>query len=53
MGMLQVKLGIASPAQPEQSFEEKSWGETGALYSFVPEDRLTAIGGFIASQPAC
>ena len=43
MGMFQVKVRIANPAKPELSFEESFWVDTGALYSFIPEDRLQAI----------
>jgi len=44
MGMFQVKVGVANPRSPEQRFEEPFWVDTGALYSFAPEDRLRAIG---------
>lgn len=44
MGMFQVKVRVANPAQPERFFEEMFWVDAGALYSFVPEDRLEAIG---------
>lgn len=44
MGMFQVRVQVANPAQPELSFEDDFWVDTGALYSFVPEDRLAAIG---------
>lgn len=44
MGMFQVKVRVANPAQPEKFFEELFWVDTGALYSFVPEDRLNSIG---------
>src|SRR5262245_10337380 len=43
-GMFQVKVKLANPAQPEKFFEELFWVDTGALYSFVPEDRLHSIG---------
>jgi predicted aspartyl protease len=42
--MFQVKVKVANPTHPEKSFEEMFWVDTGALYSFVPEDRLHAIG---------
>lgn len=42
--MFQVKVRVANPAQPEKFFEEMFWVDTGALYSFVPEDRLQSIG---------
>ena len=44
MGMFQVKVRVANPEDPERSFEELFWVDTGALYSFVPEDRLQSIG---------
>ena len=44
MGMFQVKVKVTNPAQPERFFEEMFWVDTGALYSFVPEDRLNSIG---------
>ena len=42
--MFQVRVKVANPANPSQSFEENFWVDTGALYSFVPEDRLDEIG---------
>ena len=44
MGMFQVPVIIANPKNPKQYFIEKFWVDTGALYSFVPENRLSAIG---------
>jgi predicted aspartyl protease len=44
MGMFQVRAKITNPADPRLFFEENFWVDTGALYSFVPEDRLKAIG---------
>ena len=44
MGMFQVKVKVANPAQPEKFFEEMFWVDTGALYTFVPEERLVSIG---------
>jgi len=44
MGMFQVKVRVTNPAQPDKSFEEMFWVDTGALYSFVPEERLNSIG---------
>lgn len=44
MGMFQVKVKVANPAHPERFFEEMFWVDTGALYSFAPEDRLQSIG---------
>ena len=44
MGMFQVRVKIANPSNRERSFDENFWVDTGALYSFIPEDRLHAIG---------
>lgn len=44
MGMFQVKVTVANPGDPARAFEEPFWVDTGALYSFAPEDRLHAIG---------
>ena len=43
MGMFQVKVKVASPAHPEKYFEQTFWVHTGALYTFIPEDRLASI----------
>jgi predicted aspartyl protease len=42
--MFHVRVKVANPADPQQSFEEEFWVDTGAVYSFVPEDRLQQIG---------
>ncbi|MDQ7052157.1 MAG: hypothetical protein Q9P14_04415 [candidate division KSB1 bacterium] len=44
MGMFQVLVKVANPKDPERFFEEQFWVDTGALYSFIPEDRLQSIG---------
>jgi predicted aspartyl protease len=44
VGMFQVAVRVANPADPSRFFEEDFWVDTRALYSFVPEDRLEAIG---------
>ena len=44
MGMFQVKVTVANPLAPERSFQDPFWVDTGALYSFAPEDRLHTIG---------
>lgn len=44
MGMFQVKVRVTNPADPERSFEELFWVDTGALYSYVPGKRLEEIG---------
>jgi predicted aspartyl protease len=44
MGMFKVAVRVTNPADPSRFFEEDFWVDTGALYSFVPEDRLEEIG---------
>ena len=44
MGMFQVRVRVANPQSPDRFFEELFWVDTGALYCFIPEDRLHAIG---------
>ena len=44
MGMFKVSVNVANPADPKRFFNEEFWVDTGAIYSFVPEDRLEAIG---------
>jgi predicted aspartyl protease len=44
MGMLKKRVRVSNSREPERAFEETFWVDTGALYSFVPEDRLEAIG---------
>jgi predicted aspartyl protease len=44
MGMFKKKVKVTNSKNPEQFFEEESWVDTGALYSFVPEDHLERIG---------
>lgn len=44
MGMFQVTTALANPADPVRTFSEPFWVDTGALYTFAPEDRLKAIG---------
>src|SRR5919204_841340 len=43
MGMFQVTVRVANPRDASRFFEEKFWVDTGALYTFVPEDRLRQI----------
>lgn len=43
MGMFQVRVKVSNPKNPDLHFEEDFWVDTGALYSFVPEDRLHSI----------
>jgi predicted aspartyl protease len=42
--MFQVVVTVSNPREPHRSFEAPFWVDTGALYSFVPEDRLHEIG---------
>jgi hypothetical protein len=44
MGMFKVHVVVSNPKDPTRSFDDDFWVDTGALYSFVPEDRLHAIG---------
>lgn len=44
MGMFQVTVTVANPRDASRCFDEKFWVDTGALYTFVPEDRLEQIG---------
>ncbi len=43
MGMFKKRVKVSNSKKPELSFEEEFWIDTGALYSFVPEDRLERI----------
>jgi len=42
--MFQVRVRVANPRDAERFFEEDFWVDTGALYTFVPENRLEEIG---------
>ncbi len=44
MGMFKVRVKVANPAKPHLFFEEDFWVDSGAMYTFAPEDRLGAIG---------
>jgi len=44
MGMFKKRVKVSNSRKPEIFFEEEFWIDTGALYSFVPEDRLQQIG---------
>jgi predicted aspartyl protease len=44
MGMFQVRVTVQNPLEASRSFAENFWVDTGAIYSFVPEDRLQDIG---------
>ena len=42
--MFKKKVRVSNSKNPKQNFEEEFWVDTGALYSFVPEDYLERIG---------
>ena len=44
MGMFKKKVRVSNSKNTQQYFEEEFWVDTGALYSFVPEDYLEKIG---------
>ena len=44
MGMFQIRVRVSNPADRSRFFDENFWVDTGALYSFVPEQRLKEIG---------
>ena len=44
MGMFKVRVRVTNPSDASRFFEDEFWVDTGALYSFVPEDRLEGIG---------
>lgn len=44
MGMFKKKVKVFNSKDPKQFFEKEFWVDTGALYSFVPEDYLEEIG---------
>ncbi len=44
MGMFKKKVKVTNSKNPEEFFEKEFWIDTGALYSFVPEDYLEKIG---------
>jgi len=41
--MFQIGVTVANPADASRNFAERFWVDTGALYTFIPEDRLHAI----------
>lgn len=43
MGVFQVSVTVANPEQLGKAFNAPFWVDTGALYSFVPEDKLREI----------
>ncbi|MEO0107703.1 MAG: hypothetical protein ABIK62_00830 [candidate division WOR-3 bacterium] len=44
MGMFKKRVKVSNIKDPGKCFEDEFWVDTGALYSFVPEDRLELIG---------
>ena len=42
--MFKKKIKVLNSKEPRQFFEEDFWVDTGALYSFIPEDYLGKIG---------
>lgn len=44
MGMFKKRVRVSNSKEPDRFFEEEFWVDTGALYSFVPEDYLEKIG---------
>jgi len=42
--MFKKRVKVSNIKKPESVFEEEFWVDTGALYSFVPEDCLERIG---------
>lgn len=44
MGMFQVTVTVANPHDATRHFQERFWVDTGALYTFIPEDHLQQIG---------
>jgi predicted aspartyl protease len=43
MGMFKKRVRVSNSKKPDSFFEEEFWVDTGALYSFVPEDYLERI----------
>ena len=43
MGMFKKRIRVSNIKRPELFFEEEFWVDTGALYSFAPEDFLERI----------
>ena len=44
MGLFQAKVRVANPFSPQLYFDADFWVDTGAMFSFIPEDRLHDIG---------
>lgn len=50
MGMFRKQVKVSNITQPEKSFTGDFWVDTGALYSFIPEDYLEKIGAEPAAR---
>lgn len=44
MALFRKRVRVSNSKDPNQFFEQEFWVDTGALYSFVPEDSLYRIG---------
>ncbi len=44
MGMFRQTVRVSNSKEPSRFFKEEFWVDTGALYSFIPEDYLEKIG---------
>lgn len=44
MGMFKKKVKISNSKDPARFFENEFWIDTGALYSFIPQNLLEKIG---------
>ncbi|MBM2816528.1 MAG: hypothetical protein HW421_3290 [Ignavibacteria bacterium] len=44
MGMFKKRVRVSNTTDSSKCFEAEFWIDTGALYSFVPEDYLETIG---------
>ena len=43
MVLFKTKVSVSNMTDPKLSFEEEFWVDTGALYSFIPEEYLEQI----------
>ncbi len=44
MGMFKQKVKVSNPKDEAKFFEQDFWIDTGAMYSFIPEEILDSIG---------
>ena len=44
MGMFKIKAKVSNVKDPSMYFEDEFWVDTGALYSFIPEEHFERIG---------